>query len=384
MKKVSSFAFSIVTSVLLFGYLVTPLQGLQCSQNISSYGTVVSRPLRLHTEGRWIKDSSGNPVRLIGAAVYWRWQWVSEERDFNPLNYIDETPEKYDVYKDTGANFLRVNLNKWLWDNAFEYVRAVDTLIEWCDNRSIMVVLTFMSWHDCREWREWTDVEKIEYVVNGSMRDFMSVLADRYKDDETVIGLEIMPERPLPTFWASYRNITVAQARSEYRQGMISAIKAIHAIDPTYLVFIYPLDDDNLKHFVEEDPIDEPNFVYSLMRSVSWDKGWWEYADAYYEGKLEEGYALMEQAYESWLFDILDLGYPAMLLETEVWNDLPNVTRYVDDLLSLFERRNTSICWWPYDRQRTTWKCLFLLEATEELKPTLSEIGVIWAQHMKN
>jgi len=355
------------------------------SARISSGGQVVRRFSRLHTEGRWIKDEWGNTVRLKGAAVYFRWQYVSEERNFDPLNYIDETPEKYDLYKDSGANFVRVCLNKWLWDNAFEYVRAVDTLIEWCKNRDIMVVLTFMSWHDCRQWREWTDVEKIDYILNGSMREFMAVLADRYKDDRTVIGFEVMPERPSATFWASYRNITVEEARSEYRQGMISAIAAIHAIDPTYLVFIYPLgragidNDSDLKHFIEEDPIDEPNVVYCIMRSVSWDKGWFEYADAYYKGELEEGYVLMEQAYDSWLFDVLDLGYPAMLMETEAKNDLPNPTKYVDDLFTIFEKHEASICWWAYDKQWT--KYLLLLKDTSE--PALSEIGLIWAQHMK-
>lgn len=383
MKKAFHYASLVAVSFLLYSYLAMPLLGLQLSQGIPSYGTVVYQPSRLHTEGRWIKDGRDNIVRLKGASVFWRWQWAGKENNFDPLNYIDETPEKYDVCRDSGANFLRVQLNKWLWDNAFEYVRAVDTLIEWCKNRNIMIVLTFASWHDCLEWREWTDVEKIEYIVNGSMRDFMSALADRYKDDETVIGFEIMPERARPTFWASYRNVTVEESRSEYRQGMISAITAIHAIDPTYLVFIYPTNDYKLLEFIQEDPIDEPNVVYSIMTSVSWDKGWWEYADAYYEGRPEEGYVLMEQTYKSWLFDVLDLGYPAMVLETEVKNDLPNATRYVDDLLSLLEKHDTGVCWWTYDRQRPTWEWLFLLEGTEEPKPALSEIGLVWALHMK-
>ena len=342
---------------------------------------------RLHTEGRWIKDASGETIRLVGASVFWRWYFTDETNGYDPLSYIDETVEKYDVYESTGANFLRVQLSKWLWDNANDvYVRAVDTLVDWCTQRSLSVVLTFQGWYDCRPgvYRDYTSKEQVDMIVNGTMEAFVSELAERYKHTKNVMGIEILLD-PIPSeaFWASYRNTTPERARSEYRQRLVSAICAIHSVDINYLVFIHPLDADRLRLFVEEDPIREPNVVYCLGRSVSWDKGYWPYADAYYQGKLEAARVLMEEAYRSWLFDVLDLGYAAIMMETEVSSDLQHATTYVDDLMNLFKKYQASICWWAFDREKmmegSQW--LFLLRDTNDRVPTLSEMGVIWAKH---
>jgi hypothetical protein len=355
--------------------------------------TVRRRFSRLHTDGRWIKDNEGNIVRLVGASVFWRWQYTEAygKPPFDPLGYTDETAQKYDVYQQSGANFLRVQLNKWLWDNAHDtYVRAVDTLVSWCAQRGIMVVLTFQGWHVdlSGSYRDWTQQEQVDYIVNGTTRLFMQTLATRYRNETAVIGFEIMPEIPTDSFWASYRNESPAQARAEYRQGLISAIRTIHAIDENYLVFVYPSNGDQLTEFIQEAPIGEKNVVYCIMRSVSWDRGYWSYADAYYAGNPQKGSTLMEGSYQSWLFDALDLGYPAMLMETEATVDLPNPTTYVDNLLVLFEKHRASVAWWSFDRQETqdsqgTNGWLFLLQDGQNGKLVLTEVGLVWAEHMK-
>lgn len=345
---------------------------------------------RLHAQGNLVKDSLGNTVILRGASVFTRWQYAEAWENYDPLNSIEETPQKYDLYKQTGANFVRVQLNIWLWDNAYDvYTRAIDTLVGWCSQRGIMVVLTFQGWHDDREgyYRDWTKAEQVDYIMNGTMQAFMTSLAERYKTNNTVIGFEIMPERPSDTLWASLQGISTAQADSEYHDALVSAIRAIHAVSPDFLVFVYPPTDDDLVSFLSENPINEPNVVYAIMRSVSWDNGYWQYATEYYAGNANQGSSDMEQAYKSLLFNAMDLGYPVMLMETEVESNLANPERYVSDLFTLLDKYEVGYSWWSYDLQdnRTDPSgalYLFLLDQSQDATPQLSAIGSVWAQFM--
>jgi hypothetical protein len=376
-----------ICGLVIVFLVIAPLVQAALGEPLLAYAKKPSQGFsRLHTEGRWIKDNDGTVVTLRGAAVFRRWMWAEAWKNFDPLNYIDENQQKYDVYAASGANFLRVQLNKWLWDNANPtYTRAIDTLVSWCRQRGIMVVLAFQDDepydYEKNVYYKWTNEEQVDYIVNGTMQTFMGTLASRYKTQLNVIGFEIMAERPRDTFWAAYRGVTLEQARSEYRHGLISAIRAIHSVDPSYLVFVYPASDDELYKFVVEAPIAEPNVVYCQMRSVSWDRGWRAYADAYYNGD-PAAYARMEQDYQSLLFNVVDLGYPVILMETEAKDDLANAPGFVNDLFVLFRQHQTSICWWAFERQ-PLFHYLALLKDTQSAKSVLTETGLAWAQQMK-
>jgi hypothetical protein len=378
------------TLILLIAFLVFyPTITVAMGGSIQAFALTPKRRdsyYRLHTDGKWIKDNQGNIVILRGAAVFQRWMWAESWVNFDPLGYVDENQEKYDLYASSGANFLRVQLNKWLWDNANPtYTRAIDTLLTWCKQRRIMVVLTFQTYdiynYTSGAYVTWTKEQRVDYVVNGTMRDFMSTLASRYKSQPNVIGFEIMPERPRDTFWAAYREITPEQARSEYRNGLISAIRAIHDVSSDYLVFVYPSSDDELGRFVFEAPISEPNVVYCEMRYVSWDKGWRAYADAYYSGD-PRAYTLLEQEYQSLLFDVVDQGYPVLLMETGTHGDLPALTTYLNDLHTMFKKHQVGICWWTFERE-PVFGYVVLLQGRQDSKSTLTQFGLVWAQQMK-
>jgi hypothetical protein len=341
---------------------------------------------RLHTEGKMIEDLQGNTVTLRGAAVFRRWMWAESWKNFDPLAYSDENQAKYNVYAMTGANFIRVELNKWLWDNANPtYTRALDTLVSWCEQNGLMVVLTFQSYdfynYTSGAYTSYTKQQRVDYILNGTMQGFMVNLATRYKNQLNVVGLEIMPERPNDKFWASYRGITREQSRAEYRDSLISAVRAIHNVEPNYIVFVYPPNDDELGTFVLEAPIAEPNVVYCQMRYVSWDKGWRAYSDAYYKSDPNAS-TLLEQDYQSMLFNVMDQGYPVMLMETGTELSLPNVTTYVNDLCALFKKHQVGICWWTFDRE-PLFGYAVLLRSAQGSDSTLSTVGLAWSQQMK-
>jgi len=353
----------------------------------TSTTTSTTSPGRLHADGQWIKDSQGNIVILNGPALWWRWNYPDYSKQYNPLAYSDETEQKYDAIKSMGNNFIRVQLNKWTWDNGPKYVSAVDTVVQWAAQRNMRVVLAFQVYAEmCCSYKTWTKQDQMNYIINGTMQQYMVTLAQRYKNQPNVVGFEIMAEKPSDTTWAAYRNITTTQARAEYRQGLVSAIRAIHSVDPSYLVFIYPSSNDRLVEFIQEAPITEPNIVWAQMRSVTWDNTYWQYATDYYAGNHAKAYPEMESTYQNELFNAQNITgapqYPVMLLETEATITLPNPQQYVTDLLNIFSSHQVGVSWWAGDIQPAstdpnTW-IFFFGDSNYNLTP----LGQSWKQKL--
>jgi len=384
-KKVT---LNIAIGVVLISILSSAASAQAVVQGTALLATAKLNNLRLHTSGPWIKDVQGNTVTLRGAEDYLRWEYADASHNFDPLRYSDISPQKYDLYRQSGANFIRVHMNKWLWDSSPNYVKAYDTLIEWTSQRGIRVVINFESYTIIgAQWPvyDWTQEQVIDYLVNGTTQTFLTQLANHFKNKDNVIGFEIMPDRIADTFWASYRGETPQQARAEYRQAVISIIRAIHAVDPTFLAFIYPICYVCLISFIQESPITEPNTVWAAIQSVSWDKCCYDYAKAYYNGSTSLGYSLMASFYQQNLFYATELGYPVILLETEAKTDLPSADQYVADLFTIFRQNQIGICWWPYDIPQGTsglWGWINLLQLSgTRLK--LTPIGRVWAKHLQ-
>ena len=348
--------------------------------------TTATVPGRLHADGQWIKDSQGNVAILRGPALWWRWNYPDYSKQYDPLAYPEETEKKYDAIKSMGNNFIRVQLNKWTWDNGPKYVSAVDTLVQWAAQRNMWVVLDFQIYAQMNDgYPTWTKRDQMNYILNGTMQQFMMTLAQRYKNQPNVIGFEIMPEKPNDVTWASYRNITTTQARAEYRQGLISAIRAIHSVDSSYLVFVYPSSNDRLISFIQEAPIIEPNIVWVQMRSVTWDNMYWKYATDYYNGNQAAAYPEMESTYQKVLFAAQNITgapkYPVMLLETEATTSLPNPTQYVTDLLNIFAKHQVGISWWSADIQPSTTEEVWIFFFNDS-NYNLTPLGQAWKQKL--
>jgi endoglucanase len=153
---------------------------------------------RLHTDGRWIRDATGAVVRLKGAAVFWRFMYASTYHAYNPLAYTDEINEtSLDTFKATGANFIRLTVNGWTWyiKQAPNYIAAVDTVVSWAQARGIMIVLDNHGWYNVDTSADYlTKVQEITQLTDWE--NFMVALAQRYKDNPTVIGFDMLNEPP--------------------------------------------------------------------------------------------------------------------------------------------------------------------------------------------
>jgi endoglucanase len=105
-----------------------------------------------------------------------------------------------DTLEGTGANFIRLTVNGWIWyvKKAPNYITAVDTVISWARRRGIMVVLdNHAPWYDMDNSVVYKD--QIALTIDPiDRKNFMVELAQRYKNNPTVIGFDMLNEpRPV-------------------------------------------------------------------------------------------------------------------------------------------------------------------------------------------
>lgn len=318
-------------------------------------------------------------MRLKGAAVYWKFEYCSSYSDYDPLSYSDEINEtSLDLFASTGANFIRLTVNGYLWHvkGAQKYIAAVDTVIGWCKQRKIMVVLDNHGWYNPDVDSEYKS--KLQLIIElDEWRNCMVGLAQRYKSEPTVIGFDMFNEEGNDGLsdWTLWRT------------NVLNVIRAIHVIDQTFLCFVEPLksateigDMDNFRN----NPLPEPNIVYSAHNYYAWDYPWFDYAKNYGGGNFDLARRQLEQEYYARWISMMEANLPVMNMETGVYRD-PNSNPHSDvwqnDSLTLYEKYNVSVCWYPFDPDRQDSSLISLLASD---RTTLTSVGSIWALHMKN
>jgi len=140
----------------------------------------------LHTEGRSIKDSAGNVVMLRGVNMYIRLQ---NERT------------KYNAAKAMGANVVRL----MLWKQDIEGnpgtlypgedqrgLTAIDDAVQWAHDAGLMVIL------EQQIWSFQVEPAPVEFLTDAALQEswlsMWCTLIDRYKNNDTVIGIDLMNE----------------------------------------------------------------------------------------------------------------------------------------------------------------------------------------------
>jgi hypothetical protein len=362
---------------------------LETTMNTTSGDLIAYMALdsRLHTDGRWIKDANGNIVRLEGAAVFWRFMYASTYYAYNPLAYTDEISEtSMDTFKATGANFIRLTVNGWTWyvKQAPNYIAAVDTMVSWAQARGIMIVLDNHGWYDVDTSSDYFSSKVQEITQLTDWENFMVALAQRYKNNPTVIGFDMLNEPPAATAsdWAGY---TSQEAWGNWTTNVLTVVRAIHAVDPNYLCFVEPLgssaENDDMNYF-KTNPLPEQNIVYSAHTYYAWDYPWFDYAKNYGSGNFALAKQQMETLYYQRFLDMLDAGLPVAVMESGIYRDNssnPNWEKYMNDALSLYEKYQVGVSWFPFDPDRQNSSLISLLGSD---RTSLTSVGTIYAAHM--
>lgn len=334
---------------------------------------------RLHTEGRWVKDASGTIVRLQGAAIFWRFMYTSNYTDYDPLAYPDEISEQsMDTFKTTPANFIRFTVNGYLYHIAKKpkYIAAVDTVVQWCKARGIMVMLDNHGW--------WNPDANSSYKSKPQLiseltewRDFMVELATKYKSEPTVIGFDLFnePGNEGGLTWALWR------------ANALSVCQAIHAVDPTFVISVEPIlsgtEEGDLDNFLNQ-PLPERNIIYSIHNYLAWDYPYQNYAISYGNGDFATARTQMESLYYRRWLKAIDYNLPVMQMETAIYRDPavnPNAEQWLVDSGQLYRNYSVGVSYWTFDPDRTDSSLISLLNAD---RVTLTHVGQIWLADMLN
>jgi len=386
---------SIILCVIMFSSILVSrsqlaLGALASSKSISSSGVISVGLLRLHTDGRWIRDVDGNNVVMKGGDVFWRFKYASHYYDYDPLAYDDEINEaSMDLFASTSANFIRLCLNGWTWyvKRAPKYVAAVDTVISWCKARGIMVVLSNMApWYETDVDPNFDYKDQITLVTElTDWKNFMVELAQRYRDEPTVIGFDLLNEPPYVSTW---QQRGYSDPWSIWRTNVLDVIKAIHAVDSGYLCFVEPLGssshEDDMNNF-KTNPLPEPNIVYCAHIYYAWDLAPpVPYAENYAAGNFALAKQQMEASYYERFIDMVDVGLPVMQMETGVYghereNENPNWRQWVVDVLALYNKYGVGCNWHLFSPDRPDSSIFSLLKGD---RTGLSELGELWARNL--
>lgn len=356
-------------------------QGLRSEQNILSYGSVQYQRTWLHTDGKYIKDAYGNKVILTGAGYsILEWGWS------NPDLYMNGhfNSELFDLFKQAGANSIRLALTMYTINQ--NYLDLVDTVIGWCRERSIYVILDMHN-GDPDNWTEEVILQILENPTTAlpgyplSWIDWLEFYADRYKDDPLVSGIKIFNE-PCQNIPAGYTRETFFNL---WRNDALMAAEAIHSINPNVLVFVWGMFWGETLADWSDNPLNEPNIVYCFTRHMEFDDSE-PYYNHYIAGDYEKG---KQEFIDLWtrngIFTMLDLGYPIDLMEWGSQNPYyPNhedaYLAWTEDVLKILNGSEIGFHYWdlsgygPYDG------CLLMHDDWSKL----SARGEIWAQYCQS
>lgn len=347
---------------------------------------------RPYVDGKLIKDPSGRPIVLVGANKH---RSITYYKD--PSAWIDEVDAVYDLLRGCGATVVKYAVNRWAWDNnPDQYKLALDGLIAKCKARGLYVILCWQEWHEW--WRPdggdidhltWEDKARI-IVEYNDWENFIVQVAQRYKDNHTVIGIEPMNEPPHHEGeWLSGAGISLAEGEQIWNENQLKMIDAIHAVDPNYLVFAYKLNYLNLKGYT---PYNRPNIVYGIHHYYGWDVGYNEYADLYFNAVTEQDFRLAYEAMVRYYKDIMlnfrdAYNVPVANTETSIAKidyhtrvPLNNKFRQFEDQMKLMAEYGVHDIYHSCDRDYGG-NYHGLLDSTDTTK--WSEAGVLWAANVE-
>jgi len=363
-------------ATLSFLLVISPSLGLQYSQSIPSYGAVSYTDGALswlHTDGRWIKDSAGRKIRLVGACT------TGPEAAVEDIGVWSQYELYYDVMKREGANHCRLFMNPYFTpffghSDGDHYMRILDTIVGFCKARNIWITMDYF-YPLSQGVQQYYDLANPSFVA--TMVDFWKWFAGYYKNEPTVVGFGIMNEPPGP--WTGVSGVTREQYFNVWRNYADKVCAAITEVNPNALKFVGSINGCCEMRDWRGNDLPYTNVVYSFHRYYCFDLRASEaYAVAYRDGRFAEAKSLMEQKYELFL---LAPEVPVFYEEfghrpTEV-SGATNWQQWLEDVFRLCEQYEIGFSYFRMWRDEPG-----TLLASPFLEGRLSESGEIWAKHL--
>ncbi len=184
---------------------------------------------------RQINETISELVGPDNAAEFWK-----QFKD----NYI--TKADIDYIASTGANTIRLPFHyKLFTDEDYMGLTAnqdgfarVDSVVEWCKANGLYLILDM---HDAPGGQTGDNIDDsfgYPWLMESEKSqklfcDIWQKIADRYKDEPTILGYELMNE-PVATYFEENRDELNAKLIDVYRKGVM----AIRQVDPNHIILI--------------------------------------------------------------------------------------------------------------------------------------------------
>ncbi len=321
---------------------------------------------RVHTDGMWIKDEDSRTLILHGANI-------SNYAKRAPTYLSWHTPEDYERMREWGFNAVRL-LIFWVaiepspgsFNNA--YLEEVEDRVKWAAANGLYVILDMhqdlysekYTGDGAPEWACFDDDITFNkqtpwnrnyfepavmaafdnFWTNESLQqhfiDAWKLVAQRFKDNQTVIGYDLFNE---PFFGNFLPREFEEDYLTPFYEKLITQMKEI---DPNHI------------YFIEPQILTSAGIFSSYLKKMDLtDLG---YAVHYYHGAVHEGqdYNLdptpLEQAADMRENEARSMETPWILDEFGVNPDTGNGLIYLQDLLDILDEKMVGWTYWSYDK----------------------------------
>lgn len=330
----------------------------------------------LHTDGRYIKDASGGIVNFVGTteaqttwanpATYQYWKHGGD-----PIPMAERMAE-------LGVTWVRicVTYGKWIDPttdaDGKSYKDWIDDYVREFTSRGIYSMVGNMG-------HEFTDPDNLTPWLN-----FLTELANRYKDNPGMSGIYIYNEPPSPPF-----------SLDVWHQVAPLGAQAVHDANPNLLILVHGdlPNREGIDPYWISNPIPIANVVY-VFHDYFWQNLFYDHRD-FAENYASGNYELAKQQMEQSMYDRYfkyAVEYNICIMNEEFgFNDdsrlqpgdmywTPGYPQSVYDYMDLMEKYQVpwnQYCWWVNNGESYGL-------AQESDYYTLSPVGEIWTQGLTN
>jgi hypothetical protein len=203
-------------------------------------------PPRLHVEGAWLKDPSGQNVVLRGVALPCLRHVVLWRRG------LTFTMDKVKAMK---ANVVRLMVNAELWQQDRDgYVKSyLDPAVNYCAQVGLYCII---DWHLVEDYTS--------EATKRATADFWAYVAPKYRDHEYIL-YEVYNEPVQPFDWGTWKRTA---------QPWVDLIRS-HA--PDTVIIVGSPHWSQYTRFAADDPFNGRNLVYSVHPYPIYKQDSWEY-----------------------------------------------------------------------------------------------------------
>jgi len=322
----------------------------------------------LHTDGSFIKDAEGNIVILRGV---------------NMVIRLQNEQAKFVAAKAMGANVVRLMLFKQDIENPGPPVSgpgdqsglaAIDRAVGWARDVGLMVIF------DQQIWSLNVAPAPPEFFTDPTLQEswlaMWRTLIDRYKDDPTVIGVDLMNE----PWVAVAQSPSITDPQGIWETIVKRAVTELKPRNPNLLFVVAGWGQRSFPGFRDVTFLQQPNVVYTdhvyyaptINEFHSWEA-------AYNSGDVVNGKALLETyAMNKWLY-FTNRGIPVFIGEIGFDTSLPYWHEQMEDELNILDDDGLNYAIFVFGSAH--WRLYYDIVDTSY---NLTTVGLEYSNHLKS